>query len=173
MNGPAYRRFQLTLFLPEPTASLVNDVRQRWDPIMAARIDPHVTVLRRIANPESALSTIRRDPRVRACRLRLDGVGHAAAGERGGIFVKVVDVAGDLAVLWDALREADNHAEIQPHPHVTLLHPRTMPPERMDAAWRELAEWQISAEIVIDEIVAIGETTDSWKTIATTSLMSR
>jgi len=161
-----YRRLQATLFLPQRTSVLVDELRRRWDPVMTDRIRPHVTVLRRVSDAELLLARLRAATEVRACRLHLGAPARAPQDKGAGIYLQVADPYHDLSLLWSALRDCCTEPDVlERFPHVTVVHPRTAPPERLSQAWTELSHVSMSQEFVVDEVALIGETRDKWETI--------
>ena len=56
------------------------------------------------------------------------------------------------------------------HPHVTLAHPRTLPPARLVTAWEELRQERLEADFVLDRLTLIGETEDGWSAVTSVEL---
>src|SRR5258705_3069249 len=56
-GGMPARRLQVTIFLPESTGSMVQQVRFRYDRVMAGRVAPHVTLVYEV--PDEAVLTER------------------------------------------------------------------------------------------------------------------
>ncbi len=171
VNWNRYQRVQATLFLPDETAARIDEMRGEWDPVMTARIRPHVTVLRRVPDAAGVLSTLRATD-VRECRLHIGAPARAPRHEGGTIYLPVSDPHGDLAQLWSALQACSDEAgTIQARPHVTVVHPRTVEAERIDRGWAALRGWSVSEHVVISEIALIGETPERWETIETVQLV--
>jgi hypothetical protein len=168
-----YQRLQATLFLPQRTALLVDELRRRWDPVMTDRIRPHVTGLRRVPDAELLLATLRSATEVRACRLHLGAPARASQDQGAGIYLQVTDPYHDMSLLWSALRDCCTEPDVlQGSPHVTVVHPRTAPPERVSQAWTELSHVSMSQDFVVGEIALIGETRDKWETIESIPLVA-
>ncbi len=51
-------RRAVVLFVPEPVAGLVDDVRRRWDPVMLGRIDAHVTLVHDVVDSAGKTPTV-------------------------------------------------------------------------------------------------------------------
>jgi 2'-5' RNA ligase len=167
MDLSRYGRLQVTLFIPEPVASRLDEIRRMWDPTMAARIRPHITMLRSVPDPNATLAAMSDCDRTGPCSVSLRGVRRAEPAHGAGVFVHVVDPAGDLARLTAVLTESvgQNHDAAQTHPHVTLVHPRTVAPEQVAAAWDHLRREDVEYDIVLDQITLIGETDRGWMPI--------
>jgi hypothetical protein len=172
VDSTVYGRHQVTMFVPGPVGSVLDELRQRWDAVMAGRIHAHVTVLRRVARPDVTITALRDNDGLRACRARLGPVRRAEPAHGGGVFVEVLDPFGDLARLRSALADfvADDPEAVQLHPHVTLAHPRTVPPGRLGTAWEELRQERLDADFVLDRLTLIGETEDGWSAVSSVEL---
>lgn len=173
METSGYKRLQVTLFLPPSVGPRIDEVRSRWDPVMAARIASHVTVLRRVPDPDVVIELLQREPKLRTCRLGLAGVERAPASDGGGVYLQVDDPFSDLLELREALRPAcglDADA-VQEFAHVTLVHPPTTTPVQRDRAWLALSGLALSAEgVAIPAVSLIGETDMGWAQIASFDL---
>jgi hypothetical protein len=167
-----YNRLQVTLFLPRPIGPRIDEIRSTWDPTMATRITSHVTVLRRVPDPEAVVDALERASMPGACRLRLAGVDRAPTSEGGGIYLRVDDPFSDLMELRNILRPAcDGGVDaIQEFAHVTLLHPRTRTPEQRDRAWVILCDSTLVEDVMIQAVSLIGETDRGWAQIASFDL---
>jgi 8-oxo-dGTP pyrophosphatase MutT (NUDIX family) len=155
-----------TVFV-ETVASALTGARERWDPVMASLIDPHVTV----AYPAEVGDLEEMTRRVTAAaaatepfRLRLGATTHDGDPGRG-IFLSVEDPDAG----WTALRRtiAGSDAPVVP-PHVTLVHPRT---SGLGAtAWPELAEIDLAHEVTVTSIAVTAFTDGHWATTARADL---
>ncbi len=161
-------RRAIVLHLDRATTERVDAIRRRWDPVMAARIGPHITLVHDVVG-DGAI-----DARVAEVA---DGtapfvVGLAAATlwgpARYGIFLGLDDPAGTVAGLHGALAdlEAPGWARVEYRPHVTLVHGRTVTADDADAAWDALgglhAGWP--AEITAIDVVELVE--PRWRPLA-------
>lgn len=179
-------RRHLTILLAGPSATLLESLRQTWDPVMAAVVPAHVTLL----YPEEALIRLPAGPapspeipdgrpaRKRILerrqveeliagtapfRLRLGAVITLDEG-RGGVFVAVQDLDG----AWAHLR----HRLLGPAPgtepgltsgfppHATIVHPRTS--SRGPECWEALRGRSLSGEFTISEIVHTTTTAEAF-----------
>ncbi|OLF14813.1 2'-5' RNA ligase family protein [Actinophytocola xanthii] len=144
-------RRHLCVLLDATATGPVQEWRQRWDPVMAAVVPAHLTVvypeevadepllLRRV---ESSLAT------TTPFRLRLGAVVAEADGA-GGVFVAVDDLDGGWAALRNALLTAPMTPADVP-PHVTLVHPRTS--RRGAGCWAVLAGRRVDLEVAVREV---------------------
>ncbi len=169
VNGP---RHQATLFLPEPAATLVDEVRSTWDPETARRIAAHVTLVHDASPLELTIERLRgAAAETAAFRLALGAAARWESGE-GGIYLEVRDVD-------DGVRALREHVMLPPisdpdgteyEPHVTIVHPRTVAPAGRRAAWDRLRAWHLTRVVVIDAVTVIVETPTGWDTVDTIRL---
>lgn len=165
------RRFQVTVFLPEPIASLVQHVRSRYDPVMAGRIGPHVTLVYEVPGP-----TVLAERLIAACaaaprfRLRLSGPRCWGNEPERGIYLSAEDTdRGIEGLRRQVIRPPFTEpANVVYQPHVTLVHPRTVTDEDCRRAWSEIAYWEApSGTVVIDSVAVMGESDSGWAKIET------
>ena len=159
---------QVTAFVPPPLGPAVDTVRRRWDPLFGTLIDAHITLVHRLADdltPDDVAARVRELPPIRA---RVTEV-RRWAGVEVGLYLEVLDVAGEIAALRDAL-EAVQPPGLEYIPHVTLLHPSTATPAKADAAWDELSEWRPNCDIVIDQVDVIDVHESGWRPLRTIGL---
>jgi hypothetical protein len=140
-------RRHLCVLLDQAVTGPVQRWRQRWDPVMAAVVPAHLTVVYPeevvdedllLSRAESGLAT------TRPFRLRMGAVV-AAEGGAGGVFVAVDDVDGAWAALRRALL-AEPMSPVDLPAHVTLVHPRTS--NQGPACWAALAGRRVDREVV-------------------------
>ena len=147
----------------------IEAVRRAWDPVMADRIGPHVTIVHDVIDAD------------RACRV-LDAVADelpafsiAFAGTACwasppiGVYLHVVDLDGGVAALRARLAqlEAPGWTGAPYEPHVTLVHPKWIEPGTADAAWAALRRYDIEATVTIDAVATVKLGDERWDTIAT------
>ena len=142
-----------------PAAGLVDEIRERFDPVMAARIDPHITIVHEVIHHGRALelvSSVAERPAFTVQLTRAALWGPA----RYGIFLDVDDPGGALDSLYTALREVETPgwARAEYRPHVTLVHGRTVTEAGAELAWSALdgfvAGWQVDiAALDVIELV--------------------
>lgn len=175
-GGAAVRpvpRTQLTAFVPAPARAGVDEVRRRWDPVMAARIGAHLTVLRSLPDPQVVSASLAEAP-PGIVRLRLSRAAHVTPLAAGGIFLAVEDEHGDWATLCQVLRRSLGPDADLSLPHVTLLHPRTTSLAQRERAWEVLSRWEPDLRVAISEVAVIRETGGGrWGTTGTIPLRTR
>jgi 2'-5' RNA ligase len=121
-----YRNHHATIFVAPEVAGPIEAARRDWDPDMAARIAPHVTVAYPHEAPISDLLIERvaeASKNIHAFRLRLGGLG-CLEGPEGGVYVNVEDLDDGYRRMRDEVLRPPFHNIAYP-PHVTLLHPQT------------------------------------------------
>ena len=137
---------------------------------MARRIAAHITIAYEAADDPSLQVVLDRVAANAALIVRLTRVECWGSPERG-IYLGVNDAEGSIARIRRVLHAADGaEAYI---PHVTLVHPRSVPPPRAREAWHQLADRVIDAEVLIDRLVVIESRGSQWQTVATVSLPGR
>jgi 2'-5' RNA ligase len=121
---PGGRDHHATIFVPAAAAGWIAGARRRWDPVMAARIAAHVTLIYPEEAPAVSLLAERLEGAAAAAvpfRLRIGGIARDASG---GVYVSVEDVDGGYCRLReDVLRPPFRPLAFAPH--VTIAHPRT------------------------------------------------
>lgn len=129
----------------------IEPLRERWDPVMAAGIQAHVTVvypeevtdeallLRRMRDEVTTLRSMPLDAR------RVLGVDDG----RGGVLLTVTDRTGALTALKSRLVSAPFHNSEFPL-HATIAHPRTS--DRGAEAFAALASDPIAGSVLVPEL---------------------
>jgi 2'-5' RNA ligase len=145
--------------VPLAIAALVNEIREQFDPVMAARIDPHITLVHEVVDHDRA------DELVAAVAARAPFTVQLTRAElwgpaRYGIFLDVDDPDGVLGALHGLMREVETPgwARVDYRPHVTLVHGRTVTEDAAERAWATLdgfvAGWHVEvASIDVIELV--------------------
>jgi ribosomal protein S18 acetylase RimI-like enzyme len=124
MSG--YRSHHATIFLPPEAATPIEAARRQWDPLMAAQIAAHVTLIYPQEAPVVDLLVDRlgeASVNVPPFRLRLGQLACHKSPELG-VYIRAEDVDGGYrAMRARVLRPPFQRASVTPH--VTLVHPRT------------------------------------------------
>jgi len=127
------RRYLLFALTGE-AADAIQRIRVEWDPVMAERIPPHLTLVypQEVNNEELLLERVA----VVASRTAPFDVspGRVERSNLGGVWLRVLDDSNT----WSRLRAKILTAPFEPYPvtpHVTVVHPRTSPrsPEALEA----------------------------------------
>lgn len=142
---------------------IVDDVRRRWDPEMAARIDAHVTLLHDVVDHDALAMRLARLSARPPCRFTLTAA--ACWGPvRYGIFLAIDDHDGSIGALHAELAALEDPRWQQPvyRPHVTLLHGRTITDDVAARAWAELAAWSPDLDVGVDAIAVLELDDNRW-----------
>lgn len=126
VNLPSTRR-QATLFLDNVPD--IESVRASFDPVQAALINAHITLLREDEVADWELIAAKLNDGLSPVRSEIGPV------VRDGdlIFLKVQDIYGDLGLLR---RELMGENARQQMPHLTLIHPRNI--KCSDENWNDI-----------------------------------
>jgi len=191
-------RRAVVLFVPEPVAGLVDDVRRRWDPVMLGRIDAHVTLVHDLVDaagkdPDSAQRLVEEAAAATAPFEITLTTAHCWSRATNGVYLDVDDPTGGIETLHAQLAALESPAWARAgfRPHVTLVHGRTVAPDLAEPAWAALCDvtfgWtvQLSALDVIELDEATGwrsllrlplgrrHTVTSWQAPTITSASAR
>ena len=146
-------RRAIVVTLSAPTGALVDEIRLRFDPVMAARIDAHLTLVHDVTDGARAPELLRRATDREPFRVRLTHTDRWGPS-RYGAYLHVHDPDGAVRDLYEAVAplEAPGWARAGFRPHVTLVHGRTVSEEQAEAAWRQLdgfvADWEVGVDAV-------------------------
>jgi 2'-5' RNA ligase len=159
-------RQQLTAFLDPPLADRLDEIRQQHDPVMAARIRPHFTVLYEVPDLDAVIEQL---AGARTLRMRLAGVRRWPPPD-DGLFLGLTDPHGDLTRLRAALGiDHPGHYE----PHVTLMHPATTGATDRNAAWAMLRGLHFDLPIEVTGLSVIGWDDSGWHELQRLELPAR
>jgi 8-oxo-dGTP diphosphatase len=142
--------------------------RERWDPVMAALIAPHITVAypREVADVDAMVERVRNAAR-EACAFRLHVGEVAHAGDpNDGVFHAVDDADGGWAGLRRAVAGADVEVDIPPH--VTIVHPRTSGLGAV--AFDALRGRRSSGTVAVRAVAVTAFDGERWRTVETFAL---
>jgi hypothetical protein len=165
-------RRHLTILLTGPSATLLESWRRTWDPVMAAVVPAHVTLLypeevliQELRDEGQATEAMLLEPRqveevvaeTAPFRLRLGAVITLDEGH-GGVFVAVQDVDGGWAHLRHRLLSLASGTApgTTPDltagfpPHATIAHPRTS--SQCPECWSACRGRSLSGEFTVTEI---------------------
>jgi 2'-5' RNA ligase len=153
--------------LPAPTAALVDEIRRRFDPIMAARIDAHVTLVHDVADPGRVAELVGRAVDREPFRVRLTHADRWGPS-RYGAYLHVDDHDGAVRGLHEAVAELESPAwaRVEYRPHVTLVHGRTVSEEEAELAWRALDGFVAGWELTVDAVDVIELIEPRWRLVA-------
>jgi hypothetical protein len=167
-------RFQLTAFVTGRLADEVNAIRAEHDPVMAAAIAAHVTVLYDSAGPDLLEGLLHRaTSSLRPFRLQVSEPRCWESDPGRGIYMNVTDADSCLTAIRGALSAGLPAGAGSPEygAHVTLVHPRTVSPERANAAWQALRSWEpTDADWLVTALDLIERTSAGWTSVLCSSL---
>lgn len=127
----------------------IQKLRVAWDPVMAARIRPHVTLVYPEETVDEQLLLERVAKAAKNAAPFVVSLGEIEGSGNGGVWFPVVDSG-----TWAKLRTTILSPPFQPievTPHVTVVHPRTS--GRSREAMNELAGTRIAGSIRVNEML--------------------
>ncbi len=145
-------RRHVSIHIPGDTARDLDAWRERWDPVMAARTPPHVTVVYPEEIVDELLLLARLDEvaaDTSPFALHLSDV-RADDGGSGGVFVAVADHSGALETIRDRLLLPPQHFSGYPF-HSTIAHPRTS--VNPTGCWRALQGLRLDCDASVHELL--------------------
>lgn len=153
------------MFLLEGEVSeQLQSLREEWDPTMASRVPPHVSVV----YPEEATDQTLLMERTRtavldteAFMISLRGVSAGDEG-RGGVWFDVHDPSSTWTQLRSRILDPPFRA-LPIGPHATVVHPRTSPHGR--EAFATLAETSLDGDIHISELLYTETSEERWRIV--------
>lgn len=155
------------LYLPEDVEREVDEIRRRWDPVMAARIDAHLTVVHDVTDLHQAHELVRAAAQqVKGFEVTLTAT--ACWGPPAwGIYLGIEDHHGGVRGLHDALAPIEDPRWLRTpfRPHVTLVHGRTVTAERAEEAWAELVSFAAGWRARIEAVHLVESRPGGWVTI--------
>lgn len=146
--GPVRRH--VLFVLDGEVAEQLQTLRRQWDPEMAARIPPHVTLV----YPEETVDELLLVGRVTEAAANTPSFAVSLAdlkrGEWGGVWFPVVDPSDSWAKLRSEIL-APPFRMRSVEPHVTVVHPRTS--DRGPEAFTALAGTRIKGTVRLGEML--------------------
>jgi hypothetical protein len=145
-------RRHLTILLAESDVTdAIERLRRRWDPVMAAIIPAHVTVVYPEEVSDEALLMSRVEPELanlRSFPLDIRGV-FCEDGGRGGVFLRAHDRVGTLTAMRQGLLAAPFTPTAFRY-HATIVHPRTS--DRGPEALAAMAHSPVVGSVIVSEL---------------------
>jgi 2'-5' RNA ligase len=159
-------RQAIVVHLPAPTATLVDEIRCRFDPVMAARIDAHLTLVHDVTDRARVAKLVGRAIDREPFRVRLTHVDRWGSS-RYGAYLHVDDPDGAVLGLHDAVAELESPAWVRSgfRPHVTLVNGRTVSEEEAEAAWRALDGFVAGWELTVGAVDVIELVEPRWRLV--------
>lgn len=159
-HPPGMPRACVVAFLDPPGCRPVEDLRARWDPVSAAEVAAHVTLV----YPEEFPCGL--DPADVAAaaatatspfRIAVGGAFHPGS-PADGVFLRVEDLDGGIARFRAAAALPGTPACLPAH--VTVVHPRAPGGER---AWAEVSGLRISARFTVSRVAVTVHDGTRWQ----------
>ncbi len=162
------------LFVRGTVGDEIDEVRRRWDPAMAGRIDPHLTLVHEVADRAAALGRVAELARRTApVTITLTQAACWVENPSYGVYLGVDDVAGGIADLHAALADLETPAwaRVPFHPHVTVVHGRTVDPDLAEPAWAALCRWRVDETVTLGalDVIELDDAT-GWTSVQTAAL---
>lgn len=164
-------RHHATAFLPSAAAIEIESLRRKWDPVMAAQIPVHFTLVypEETADPEelqrtTGLTCSDTEPLIVSI-----GPAFYVGQPADGVFFSIVDIDGSIERFRE--RTVPKARAVDFPSHLTVVHPRTS--DRGEAAWAELAVAQVVGTFVIQEVAITAFDGVRWRTIREYPLSGR
>lgn len=161
-------RRAVVLFVPPPVGTAIDEIRERWDPVMRARIGPHVTLVHDVVDHDRATESVASAAALaEPFTIRLTDAAHWGKTAYG-VYLHVEDPTGGVTSLHAQLAplEEPRWARVPFRAHCTLVHSRTTEPTVAARAWAELdgfsAGWDV--ELTAVDIVEMDART-GWRTV--------
>jgi 2'-5' RNA ligase len=160
-TGPT--RHHATAFLDPRDSGPVEELRSRWDPLMAQLIAAHVTLIysEEIPDPAqleqlAAIAAASTPPFTIAL-----GPAFYVGSPADGVFFHVHDPEGGIGSF--RARTVPAGQVIDFPPHVTIVHPRT---SRLgEQAWNDLATARVAARFILTQVAVTASSGDRWQTL--------
>lgn len=161
------RRRAVVLYLSEEVAAEVDAIRRRWDPVMAGRIDAHLTVVHDVQDLDQAHELVEAAAS-RTAPFEITLTETACWGPpKWGIYLGVDDHHGGVQTLHDELAALEDPRWLRTpyRPHVTLVHGRTVEEDTAERAWAALCSLPAGWRCRIDAVHVVESRPGGWVTI--------
>ena len=143
---------QLTLFLDDEAARLIERVREKFNPIQFALINSHITLCRE-DEIEELKTIIENLDNLDFPQFTLDLGELLRFSEGRGVFVNVLDAAGQFADLRMRLLANAIAEPREQNPHITIMHPRNSTCN--DLIFEEIKKKQFPKSVQIKKVSLI------------------
>jgi 2'-5' RNA ligase len=152
--------------LRAPTAALVDEIRCRFDPIMAARIDAHLTLVHDVTDRGRVAEVVGRAVDREPFDVRLTHADRWGPS-RFGAYLHVDDPDSAVRDLHEAIAELESPAwaRVEYRPHVTLVHGRTVSEEEAEVAWHALEGFVAGWDLPVDAVDVIELVEPRWRLV--------
>jgi 2'-5' RNA ligase len=156
-------RHHATAFLDPRSSGPVEELRSRWDPVMAGQIAAHVTLVYPEEVPDSVELehlTVAAAASTPPVTITL-GPAFFIGSPESGVFLQVHDPDNGIESFRAQMVPPTRAVEFPPH--VTIVHPRTS--SLGQQAWQQLATTRIEAEFTITHVAITAFSGDRWQTL--------
>jgi 2'-5' RNA ligase len=164
---PVARR-AVVLFVPQPVAAVIDDVRKRWDPVMLGRIDAHVTLVHDIVDVDAAARCVQEAAAATAPFDVTLTTARCWSRAANGVYLDIDDPTGAIEALHARLSALESPAWARAgfHPHVTLVHGRTVDPNLAEPAWSALCDATFGWTVYLStlDVIELDEAT-GWSSV--------
>jgi 2'-5' RNA ligase len=156
-------RHHVTVFLDPRASGPVEELRSRWDPVMARQIAAHITLI----YPEevSGRAGLERRAAEAASRTPLFtitlGPAFFTGSPAAGVFFHVHDPGNGIGTF--RAQAVPPARAVDFPPHVTIVHPRTSGLGRQ--AWPQLAATRVDARFTITRVAITVFSEDRWQIV--------
>jgi 2'-5' RNA ligase len=165
-------RRAIVLFVSGTVCVELDDIRNRWDPLMCARIGAHITLVHDVNEPARAAEVV-------AAAAASTGpftvrLGPSATWGKAawGVYLHVDDPTGTVTSLQAQLASLEDPrwARVPYRAHVTLVHSRTTPAAVAEEAWAALDGFEPAWEVEVEAIDVVELAEPAWRTVERYSL---
>ena len=151
---------QVAAFLSGDADRAVKDLRRAWDPLLADRVDPHITLVYELDDSADVrhdlMAVAGTTPRFQVWL----GKAIRWGPPKDGIAIEVVDRDDGLDQLLAGLR--GRGFRTTGRAHVTLVHGRTVEIARLDSAWESLKDQDLQVGQTVERLAVIERRGESW-----------
>ena len=153
--------------VPPPVAASVDEIRRRFDPVMAARIDAHITLVHEVVDSRTCRRAGRRGRAAGAVRGAPDRSGAVGSGALRGVPRRRRSRRVASPRCTSALRDVETPgwARVEYRPHVTLVHGRTVTADDAELAWSALDGFVAGWEVKVSSIDVIELVEPRWELV--------
>lgn len=165
-EAPARRR-AVVVFLPREAEVVVDAIRHRWDPVMAGRIDAHLTLVHDVQDAAGLHASLAAAV-AGVAPFELTLTTTACWGPaKWGIYLAVDDHDGGVWALHEALVEHEDPRWLRGtyRPHVTLVHGGTVSENDAEAAWARLERYVADLRVRVDSVCVVESRPGGWHVV--------
>ncbi len=173
-SAAVQQRRAVVLFVRGTVAERIDSIRRRWDPVMAGRIDVHLTLIHDVVDHDAATGRVTElAADTGPFEIALTSTGCWAGTATYGVYLGIDDPTGGVARLHAALAdlEAPRWARVPFRPHVTLVHGRTVDPSLAEPAWAALCDQHVDWAVQLStmDVIELDDAT-GWTSVQRSDL---